>query len=93
MSFWDTGKALTAASDNLHMGTLAHVARVAGHVRLPGVGDSIDRGLITLRLLNEAGYDVVPREGAPIFKAEPTAEYLPTLEQYDTLLAQPQEPV
>lgn len=82
MGFWDTGKPLTAASDNLHMGTLARIARLVSHPAMPGIGDEIDQGLITLRLLNEAGYDVVPREGAPIRNAQPKADYLPTFEQY-----------
>lgn len=81
MGFFDTGKPLTAGSDNLHMGTLADIARVVAHPYCPGIGDSIDQGLIMLRLLNEAGYDVIPREGAPIKNSTPKADYLPTIEQ------------
>ncbi|MDZ4318302.1 MAG: hypothetical protein U1A07_05590 [Phenylobacterium sp.] len=55
------GKPLSALSDNLHMARLAKGAREAGDPARKDVGDSIDRGLILLRLLNEAGYDVVPR--------------------------------
>lgn len=87
MGFWDTGKPLSAASDNLHMTTLARIARVVAHPLMPGIGDEIDQGLITLRLLNEAGYDLVPREGAPIRNATPTASYLPTIEQYIEIIA------
>jgi hypothetical protein len=54
-------KPLTALSDNLHMVRLAKCALEAGVPVRPDVGDSIDRGLILLRLLNEAGYDVVSR--------------------------------
>ena len=87
MGFWDTGKPLSAASDNLHMTTLARIARVVAHPLMPGIGDEIDQGLITLRLLNEAGYDLVPREGALIRNATPTASYLPTIEQYVEIIA------
>lgn len=81
MGFWDAGKPLVSASDNLHMTTMAEIARIVAHPKCPGIGDDIDQGLIMLRLLNEAGYDVVPREGAPIRNAVPTASYLPTREQ------------
>jgi len=56
-----TEKPLTPLSDNLHMARLAKCAREAGDPARKDVGDSIDRGLILLRLLNEAGYDVVFR--------------------------------
>lgn len=82
MGYFDTGKPLTAASDNLHTTTLAKIARVVAHPFMPGIGDEIDQGLITLRLLNEAGYDVVPRKGAPIFNAPQSYDFLPTLERY-----------
>jgi hypothetical protein len=54
-------KPLCGLSDNLHMAKLARCAVEAGNPARKDVGDSIDRGLILLRLINEAGYDVVPR--------------------------------
>lgn len=52
---------LTAGSDNLHLWRLGANAELACDPKQQ-VGDFIDRGLILLRLLNEAGYDVVERE-------------------------------
>lgn len=87
MSYFDTGKPLTAASDNMHMTALAEIARIVAHPSMPGIGDAIDQGLITLRLLNEAGYDVVPRKGAPLRNHPQTADYLPTRERYIEIIA------
>lgn len=81
MWIFDIGKPLTSASDNLHMSRLAKIARVVTHPAIPGIGDSIDQGLITLRLLNEAGYDVVPRE-----KPLPSS-FLPTLDHYVEIIS------
>lgn len=92
MGYFDTGKPLTAANDNLHMTMLARIARVVAHPFMPGIGDDTDQGLIMLRLLNEAGYDVVPRAGAPIRNAPQSADYLPTLERYVEIIAQGKNP-
>lgn len=89
MGFWDAGKPLTSASDNLHMTTIAKIARVVSHPRMPGIGDEIDQGLITLRLLNEAGYDVVPNERAPILNEPPNhGGFLPNMARYIEIIAQ-----
>lgn len=51
-------KPLDAACDNVTAWKLGEVAREAGNPARPDVGDLIDRGLILLRLLHEAGFDV-----------------------------------
>ena len=51
-------RALTPAMDNVLAFTLGKVAREAGSSERKDVGDDIDRGLILLRLLNEAGFDL-----------------------------------
>ena len=57
-----TLKPLTAAMDNLDAWRLGKIPRLA--LDDPNCGDHIDRGLILLRLLNEAGYDIVRRTPA-----------------------------
>lgn len=54
------GEPLTAAMDNLDAWRLGEIPRKA--LDDPHCGDYIDRGLILLSLLNEAGYDVLKRE-------------------------------
>lgn len=49
---------LTAACDNQIAWRLGEVAREAGALDRKDVGDLIDRGLILLRLLREAGFHV-----------------------------------
>jgi hypothetical protein len=50
---------LTCAMDNVFASVLGGVAREAGNPRHPKVGDSIDRGLILRRLLEEEGFYLV----------------------------------
>ena len=49
---------LTASMDNVFASRLGQIALEAGSVDRKDVGDSIDRGLILLRLLNEKGFTV-----------------------------------
>jgi hypothetical protein len=51
-------KYLTSLMDNVIASRLGDIAINAGARRLD-VGDSIDRGLILLRLLNEGGFKVI----------------------------------
>lgn len=51
---------LTGAMDNVLAWRLGAACRKAADD--PKCGDFIDRGLILLRMLNEAGFDVVPKE-------------------------------
>ena len=46
-------------TDNTTASRLGEIATAAGDLARSDVGDSIDRGLILLRLLNEAGFMVV----------------------------------
>lgn len=55
---------LTAAMDNVLAWRLGEVAKEAMDPK-QSVGDYIDRGLILLRLLNEAGFDVIARRESP----------------------------
>lgn len=50
---------LTAAMDNVLCSRLAEVVVDAGKPGREGVGDSIDRGLIARRLLEEKGFRLV----------------------------------
>lgn len=50
---------LTAAMDNVIASRLGQIATQAGKPDRKDVGDSIDRGLILRRLLEEAGYGIV----------------------------------
>jgi len=50
---------LTAAMDNVLASKLGNIAIEAGNPKHEGVGDSIDRGLILRRLLEEAGFQLV----------------------------------
>ena len=52
-------KTLTSAMDNLDAGRLGDIALAVERTPREKIGDSIDRGLILLRLLNEKGYGVV----------------------------------
>ena len=54
----DRGKPLTAMMDNVIASRMGQIAREAAG---RNAGDYIDTGLILLRLLNEAGLDVVRR--------------------------------
>lgn len=54
----DLDKALDAACDNVLAWKLGEVASRAGDPARKDVGDYIDRGLILLRLLREAGFEV-----------------------------------
>ena len=51
-------KKLNAACDNIIAWQLGQVALEAGNPTRTDVGDPIDRGLILLRLLREAGFEV-----------------------------------
>lgn len=51
-------KPLTSAMDNVLASRLGKVALEAGNPRHDGVGDSIDRGLILRRLLEESGFEI-----------------------------------
>jgi len=53
---------LTASMDNLYAARLGQIALDAGDRERKDVGDSIDRGLILLRLLNEKGFTVTAEE-------------------------------
>lgn len=55
---YSNGKPLTSMMDNVLASRLGQVAREAGNPQHPGVGDSIDRGLILRRLLEEKGFEV-----------------------------------
>lgn len=55
-------KPLNAAMDNVHAWRLGELCNKAAAD--PKVGDYIDRGLILLKALNDAGYDVVVRDGS-----------------------------
>lgn len=50
-------KLMTSGMDNVYASRMGEVAREAMSPEQK-VGDSIDRGLILLRLLNEAGFQV-----------------------------------
>lgn len=50
---------LTAAMDNVLATQLGGIALEAGRPKHSGVGDSIDRGLILRRLLEEQGFYLV----------------------------------
>lgn len=68
-------KHLTSLMDNVIASRLGDIAINAGARRLD-VGDSIDRGLILLRLLNEDGFDVVIRD-KPKARKNADPEFLP----------------
>lgn len=53
-------KPLTALMDNVFAMQMGEAAKATMSPDQKA-GDSIDRGLILLRLLNEKGFDVVPR--------------------------------
>jgi len=55
-------KILDRYMDNTTASLLGVVALNAGKPDRVDIGDSIDRGLILLRLLNEAGFDIVQKE-------------------------------
>ena len=57
MRFSD-GEPLTAAMANVLASRLGSVALEAGKPKHEGVGDSIDRGLILRRLLEESGFEI-----------------------------------
>jgi hypothetical protein len=52
-------KPLTAAMDNVLASKLGKVAKAAGDPDRTDVGDSIDRGLILRRMLEEAGFGLI----------------------------------
>ena len=52
------GEILTAAMDNVLASRLGEVAREVGDPAHKGVGDSIDRGLILRRRLEEIGFEI-----------------------------------
>lgn len=54
----ETVRTLRQNPDNLTAWRLGRIAREAGNPKRKDVGDSIDRGLILLRLLNENGYEL-----------------------------------
>ena len=60
---------LTASCDNAIAWKLGQVAREAGNPARADVGDPIDRGLILLRLLKEAGFEVRQSESGRAEKA------------------------
>jgi hypothetical protein len=53
---------ITPAMDNVLAWRLGEIARKAGTADNSVAGDPIDRGLILLRLLNEAGFELIRRE-------------------------------
>lgn len=53
-----TGEPLTAAMDSVTASRLGQIALYAGHPSRKDVGDSIDRGLILRRLLEEKGFAI-----------------------------------
>jgi len=55
-------KPLTAAMNNVLASKLGGIAREAGKHNPLGVGDSIDRGLILRRFLEEQGFYLVRKE-------------------------------
>lgn len=55
---YSNGEPLTAAMNNVLASRLGRVAREAGNQDRIDVGDSIDRGLILRRLLEEAGFEL-----------------------------------
>lgn len=57
-------KSLDAAMDNALASHLGEIARDAGRSSRTDVGDTIDRGLILVRLLKERGFVVYYRTGA-----------------------------
>lgn len=54
---------LDSGMDNVFASLLGQIALDAGRSGIPGVGDSIDRGLILLRLLNKHGFTVSRSDG------------------------------
>ena len=54
----DRTKPLTCSMDSLLAHVLGNVAYAAGSRELEGIGDSIDRGLALLRMLDEAGFEL-----------------------------------
>jgi hypothetical protein len=62
-------KPLNAAMDNVLAWKLGKVANEAMDPK-QSVGDYIDRGLILLRLLNEAGFDVIQQPSPTDGKAQ-----------------------
>ena len=54
-----TQRPLTAAMDNVTASKLGAIAIAAGDPKRNGVGDSIDRGLILRRLLEEGGFQLI----------------------------------
>lgn len=62
-------KTLTASMDNVYASRLGQIAQAAGDQNRKDVGDSIDRGLILLSMLNAAGFVVqaeYPAAGRPV---------------------------
>jgi hypothetical protein len=53
-------KGLTSAMNNVDASVLGSIALEAGAPNRTDVGDSIDRGLILRRLLEEQGYLILP---------------------------------
>jgi len=58
-------KKLDCMLDNVLAARLGRIATDAGEPFREGVGDSIDRGLILLRLLHEEGFDLHYRRDWP----------------------------
>lgn len=58
-------KALTIAMDNIYASRLGQIASAAGDPKRTDVGDAIDRGLILLKMLNEAGFVVRVDDAVP----------------------------
>jgi hypothetical protein len=56
-----SGESIESGCSNDIAWKLGEVARAAGDPNRTDVGDYIDRGLILLRLLREAGFDLVRR--------------------------------
>ena len=59
---FSNGKPLTAAMDNVLASRLGVIAKEAGQPKRIDVGDSIDRGLILRRLLDEAGFEIIEKQ-------------------------------
>lgn len=58
-------KPLTLSMDNVHASRLGQIASAAGNPNRKDIGDSIDRGLILLKLLTDAGFVIRVDDAVP----------------------------
>lgn len=59
IGFRDPKEPLTTSMDNVIASRLGEIALCAGEPKRTDVGDSIDRGLILLRMLNKVGLSLI----------------------------------